>query len=147
MRFEKEKPLLSPLPATTFDTSYRIFRKVHKDCTICFDGNRYVAPHELVGAAVVLRVKNGMIRLFSDENLIAEYTAADGRGHICDPHGFYNRLRHDREMNKRKYANGKRLKGRARYTISPSVPSYAAMAVEHRRMDTYSLIGGEVTYE
>jgi transposase len=146
-RFDTEKPLLTALPGGMFDTSYRIFRKVHKDCTICFDGNRYVVPHKLVGTEVVLRVKNGAIRLFADDKLIADYAAVEGRGNISDPHGFYQKLRHDREMNKRKYSNGKRLKGRARNTISPTVPPYASVAVEQRLMNAYSLIGGEVAYE
>jgi hypothetical protein len=144
-RFEHEKAHLSPLPAGPFDTSYKIFRKVHKDCTICFDGNRYVAPPKLVGKLVVLRVKNGSIRLYHDDQLVAEYTVCDGRGHLADPHGFYDLLRKDREMNRRKFGNtGKRVKGHARYTISPTVPSYASVSVERRLMDTYSLIGGEV---
>lgn len=146
-RFERERPMLTPLPPSTFDTSYTVFRTVHKDCTFCFDGNRYVAPPEIVSKPVVLRVKDGSIRLFADERHIADYNVAVGRGHLCDPHGFYERLRHDREMNKRKYANGTRLKGRAKQTISPTVPSYASVSVEHRGLDAYSVIGGEVDYE
>lgn len=94
-RFDREKGMLSPLPGGTFDTSYMIFRKVHKDCTVCFDGNRYVTPHELVGKAIVLRVKNGAIRLFYDDRLIADYSVVEGKGYLSDQHGFYELLRHD----------------------------------------------------
>lgn len=146
-RFAREKELLSPLPGGAFDTSYVIFRKVHKDCTVSFDGNRYVAPHKLVGKQIVLRVKNGAIRLFCDERLVADYSVADGKGHLCDPHGFYELLRHDRRINQRKYNHGKRLKGRAHHTISPTVPAYATVAVEQCLLNAYSLIGGEVAYE
>jgi transposase len=147
-RFEKEKPHLSSLPASPFDTSYKLFRKVHKDCTFCFDGNRYVAPPKLAGKPVMLRVKDGTIRLFDDERCAAEYTAVDDRGRISDPHGFYEQLRKDREMNRRKFGNaGKRVKGRARHTISPTMPSYASVSVEQRLLDTYSVIGGEVGHE
>lgn len=146
-RFDQEKGVFSFLPGSAFDTSYLVFRKVHKDCTVCFDGNRYVAPHTLVGKDIVLRVKNGTIRLFCDEQLVTEYAVVDGKGHLCDPHGFYEVLRHDRRMNSRKYSNGKRLKGRARHTISPTVPGYATVAVEQRCLEAYSCIGGEVAYE
>lgn len=146
-RFDREKSHLAPLPAGTFDTSYVLFRKVHKDCTFCFDRNRYVAPHELVGKAVVLRVKNSLIRLFLDDTLAAEYTVVEGYGHISDPHRFYDRLRNDHAMNSRKFSNGPLPKGRAHQTISPTVPAYASVNVECRVIDTYSRIGGEVTYE
>jgi len=146
-RFDREKGVLTLLPDGIFDTSYIIFRKVHKDCTVCFDGNRYVTPHNLVGKAVVLRVKNGTIRLFYDDRLIANYSVVDGKGHLSDQHGFYELLRHDPQINKRKYGNAGHLKGRARHTISPTIPAYAAVTVEHRVLDAYSSIGGEVTYE
>ncbi len=146
-RFARERSLLYPLPGGAFDTSYMIFRKVQKDCTVCFDGNRYVAPHELVGKPVVLRVKNGTIRLFSDDRLTAEYAVVEGKGRISDPHAFYERLRHDRIMNKRKYGVAGRIsKGRAHQTISPTVPSYASHTVDYRPLEAYSTIGGEVTY-
>jgi len=146
-RFAKEKPMLMPVPEHTFDTSYRIFRKVHKDCTFCFDGNRYVAPHQLVGKAITLRVKNGSIRVFLDESFVTEYSMVEGHGHICDPHGYYNRLLEDPVMNSRKYAHSGFIKGHARQTISPSIPTYASVSVESRLIDAYMRIGGEVRYE
>jgi hypothetical protein len=92
-RFDREKNLLSPLPGGAFDTSYRIFRAVHKDRTVCFDGNRYDAPRALVGKVVVLRVKHGAIRLFYDDRLVAEYSIVEGKGHMSDPYGFYELFR------------------------------------------------------
>ena len=38
-RFSKEHPHLGRLPRCAFDTSYRVYRKVHKDCTVRFEGN------------------------------------------------------------------------------------------------------------
>jgi transposase len=147
-RFSIERPLLSPLPAVCFDTSYKIFRTVHKDLQVCFDGNRYVAPPHLVGKDVVLRVKNGTIRLFADDILAAVYAVVEGKGHVSDPYHFYDQVRKDREMNQRKYGTGVDVKGKARQTISPSVPLYAAVTVEQRTPKAYNtLIGGEVSYE
>lgn len=46
LRFKREYPHLNLLPPKAFDTSYRIYRKVYKDCTIRFDCNSYVvSPH------------------------------------------------------------------------------------------------------
>jgi hypothetical protein len=42
VRFERELPYLMPTPLREFDTSYRVYRKVHKDCTVRFEGNSYV---------------------------------------------------------------------------------------------------------
>ena len=49
LRFTREKPHLKVLPPSPFDTSYRVYRKVHKDCTVRFESNSYVVPHTLVG--------------------------------------------------------------------------------------------------
>ena len=48
LRAERERAYLNVLPHQAFDTSYRIHRKVYKDCTVRFEGNSYVVPHTLV---------------------------------------------------------------------------------------------------
>jgi transposase len=68
-RFERERPHLKTLPPQPYDTSYRIFRKVYKDCTVRFEGNSFVAPHLLVGKRIILRVKNHDMRIFDDDRL------------------------------------------------------------------------------
>ncbi len=45
-RFYREKPHLNMLSRKAFDTSYRIYRKVFKDCTVRYEGNSYVVAHE-----------------------------------------------------------------------------------------------------
>lgn len=64
-RFDREQPHLYPLPRQAFDTSYRVYRKVYKDCTVHFEGNTYVLPHTLVGEQVLLRFKNDNLRIFN----------------------------------------------------------------------------------
>ncbi|MDY6974421.1 MAG: hypothetical protein SV775_19230, partial [Thermodesulfobacteriota bacterium] len=66
LRFAGEAPHLKALPRQAFDTSYRVYRKVHKDCTVRFESNSYVVPHTLVGKEIILRVKDGMMRIFSE---------------------------------------------------------------------------------
>jgi hypothetical protein len=46
-------------------------------------------------------------------------------------------------MNKRKYKSGRRLKGRARHTISPNKPTYA-MDVQVRPLFIYDKLVEEV---
>lgn len=72
-RWREEIPHLGSLPASDYDTSLKTFRKVYRDCQISFDANRYVVPHRAVGRKVMLRVKNGLIRIFDDQDLLATY--------------------------------------------------------------------------
>ena len=123
-RFYREKPHLNMLPPRVFDTSYRIYRKVHKDCTVRFESNSYVVAHDLVGKQIILRVNGSTMRIFDNDRLVVSYDIPEGKGHLVQDKRFYENLRKDREMNKRKYKNGRRIKGRARYTISPRRPLY-----------------------
>jgi hypothetical protein len=136
-RFTKEQPHLNILPRNAFDTSYRVYRKVHKDCTVRFEGNSYVVPHPLVGKEIILRVKESTMRIFSDDTLVVIYNIPEGKGHLIQDKRFYEALKKDHDMNRRKYNHGrKRLKGRARFTISPRKPLYD-MDVEVRPVAIY----------
>ena len=143
LRFAREKPHLKELPRQAFDTSYRVYRNVHKDCTVSFESNSYVVPHTLVGKKIILRVKDGIMRVFSDDSLIVTYEIPEGKGHLIQDTRFYEALRKDYEMNRRKYRHARRLKGRAKHTISPLKPPYD-MDVEIRPIAIYDHAGGEV---
>ena len=136
LRFEREQPYLRFLPVQPFDTSYRVYRKVHKDCTVRFEGNSYVTPHTLVSKSIVLRVKDGIMRVFADNRLIVTYEIPSGRGHLVQEKRFYETLRKDLAMNARKYHHGRHVKGRAKLTISPVHPRYD-MDVEIRPVSVY----------
>ena len=142
-RFRREQPHLTGLPSQVFDTSYRIYRKVQKDCTVRFEGSSYVVPHTLVGKEVLLRVKGTCMRIFKDDELIVTYEVAQGKGTLVQNKRFYEALKKDRIMNARKYGNnGRRKKGRAKNTISPLKPLYD-MDVEVRPVAIYDqAIGG-----
>jgi hypothetical protein len=141
VRYERELPFLKPVPARMFDTSYRVFRKVHKDCTVRFEGNSYVVPHTLVGKAIVLRAKDKTIRVYADSRLTVVYVIPEGRGHLVQDRRFYEALRRDKEMNARKYHHGRPAKGRAKLTISPSRPPYD-MDVQIRPVSIYDQAAG-----
>jgi len=135
-RFEREQTYLQYLPVQQFDTSYRVYRKVHKDCTVRFEGNSYVVAHTLVGKKIVMRVKDKTIRVFSDDRLVVTYEIPSGKGHLVQKKRFYENLRKDRAMNARKYHHGRPAKGRAKLTISPLKPRYD-MDVEIRPVSVY----------
>lgn len=140
VRFERERPKLAALPPRPFDTSYRVYRKVYKDSTVRFEGNSFVVPHKLVGQKLVLRVKEGRMRIFRDDELITAYRIPEGRGHLVQHRRFYEALGKDLEMNARKYHHARRTKGKARRTISPRKPPYE-LDVEVRPIEAYSAIG------
>jgi transposase len=142
-RFARERPHLGALPPSSFDTAYRVFRQVHKDCTIRFECNSYVVPHTLVGRKLVLRVKDETMRIYADDQLIVTYAIPEGKGHLVQDPRFYQALRRDRELNRRKYGCEPRFKGRAKATISPTKPQYE-IVVETRSMKDYMQVAGEV---
>ena len=167
VRFEREKPHLHHLPPQRCDVSMRLTRAVRKDCTISVDGNRYIVPHTLVGEKLTIRLKDAHLRIFCDANLVEEYDAPEGKGHLVGlDRGHYEALRADRELQKRKFGHRRKgkgkQKGRARFrrTISPTVPPHAVVvepivplgayaptvAVERRPMAVYDQLGGEVCY-
>ena len=137
MSFEREKPHLGELPLYAFDTSYRAYRKVGKDCTVHFEGNRYVVPHRYVRKKVVIRVKEKKLRILADEKLVVSYGKPEGKGHLVQDPQFYEDLKKDREMNRRKYSHGRTGKGRAKQTISPTRVLYE-MDVDVRPLETYT---------
>ena len=143
LRFAREAPHLAALPPQVFDTSYRVYRKVHKDCTVRFESNSYVVPHTLVGKEVILRVKDTTMRIFADNDLVVTYEIAQGKGHLIQDERFYEALKKDHAMNRLKYHHARRHKGRATHTISPLKPPYD-MDVEIRPAAIYDHAAGEV---
>ena len=142
VRFEREQPHLNSIPYQAFDTSYRIYRKVYKDCTVHFESNRYVLPHPLVGKQVILRMKNDQLRIFENHHLVVVYDIPPTKGNLVQKKRFYEALKKDLDMNRRKY-NHSRKKGRAKQTISPTAPGYE-MDVEIRSILEYEQFIPEV---
>jgi len=136
VRYHRERPHLNGLPPHPFDTSWRIYRNVHKDCMVRFEGNSYRVPHDLVGKQVLLRVKERRMRIFDDDRMIVVYEIPETRGNLIQEQRFYDALKNDLEMNRRKYGGAKRTKGRARQTLSPSKPEFD-MDVEVRPLTVY----------
>jgi len=145
VRFARERASLQELPLLLFDTSYRLYRKAHKDCTVRFEGNSFVVPHQLVGHKLVLRVKDQVLRIFDNDVLIIAYAIPQGRGHLVQDKRFYEALRQDQALNQRKYQHIRPGKGRARRTISPLAPRYQ-LEVQVRPLQAYNALM-EVSHE
>jgi hypothetical protein len=102
-RFHHESSALGPLPRQPYDISLKFYRKVHKDCQLCFGGNRYVVPHELAGKKVLLRVRDDLLRIFDDDKLVTIYRIPHDKGQTIAHPQFYRRLQKDRSQLQKKY--------------------------------------------
>ena len=76
---------LARCPETT-TTAIKVYRKVYKDCLISYDASRYQVPPEAVGKKVLLRIKDGVIRIYDDDRLLITHTESPEKGRmITDP--------------------------------------------------------------
>lgn len=102
-RFLREKSSLYSLPLQPYDICEKVYRKVQKDCQVCFAGNRYVLPHESVGKHILLKIKDSLIRFFDNDQLLTVYRIPSGKGQTVAHPIFYQRLKADRLQIQRKY--------------------------------------------
>ncbi len=122
-RWQQEKPQLGPLPAADYDTSLKVFRKVYKDCQVSYDTNRYLLPHTAVDKQVLLKVKNGSIHFFDDDRLLVSYARAEGKHELVGNPSFYEALKADKDLQRRKYghAKAKATRGLSTGSLFPQV--------------------------
>jgi len=140
-RFEAERAHLGPLPRTDFDTSARHFRNVGKDCIARFDRNRYMVPHRAVCKEVLVRVKDGLLRVFDGAELLVAYQIPEGHGHLVADPELVRSLREDPEQNRMKYRRPPEgHKGKAR-TLGPVVTPWA-VTVQYRPITDYLAAAG-----
>ena len=114
--FETEKPFLMPLPPDLCDVSMRLYRKVEKDCTISVEGSRYEVPHTLVGKKIIVRLKDGVLRVFDGDAACGNaYSVAGQRVNWCSFPGLREAILADREMNARKYDRRREGQGQSHH--------------------------------
>jgi transposase len=106
-RWQQELSLLGPMPAGDYDTSLKVFRTVYRDCQVSYNTNRFLLPHHVVGKRIMLKIKNGTIRFFHDDQLLATYQEPEGKHQMIGNRMFYEQLKRDHEQNKRKYGRKK----------------------------------------
>lgn len=107
MPITKERDYLGNLPLADYDTSIKLFKKVHKDCRFSYNANTYLVPHSMAGKRVMLKIKGKMIRIFYDQDLLAVYEEPDGKHAVVGISDIYASLRADRSQRARKYGKGK----------------------------------------
>ena len=78
--WQQELASLKPCPATDYDTSIKVYRKVYKDCMISYDASHYQVPPDVIGKNVLLKIKNGKIRFYDDDRLLATYAVSSEKG-------------------------------------------------------------------
>ena len=139
-RWEKEIILLSPLPRSEYDTSIKVIRKVYKDCQISYNGNRYIVPYQTVGRKVMLKIKHGWISIYDDRNLLVTYQEASGKNELVGNRLFYEQLKRDQDLARRKYGKnkGKATRGLTTDSLFPQV-AHRSLA----EYDTYVHGGGQ----
>jgi transposase len=138
-RFAVEKPRLGRIPQRPYDTSEKVARKVYKDCLVSFGANRYMVPHAYVGKRVVVKVKNGLVRIFHDDTFLVLYRIPEGKGHILTEPRFVHALRKDAEQQRRKYhvpaGKGKATRGLLKHGLRFET-------VQRRPLSEYDRIAG-----
>ena len=107
LRWEREIPCLRKLPPVDYDTSLKVFRKVYKDCELSYNGNRYRAPYHVVGKKVMLKIKDDLIRIYHDQELLASYREPKTKNNLISDPRIYEQLKNDKEMLSRKYGHHK----------------------------------------
>jgi hypothetical protein len=69
----------------------------------------------VVGKKVLLKVKDGTIRVFDDDRLLVSYAQAEGKHQLVANPLFYEALKADQDLQRRKYG---RLKAKATRGLS-----------------------------
>jgi transposase len=122
-RWQQEKVLLTPLPTRPYDTAIKVYRKVYKDCQVAYNGNRYIVPPKVVGKRILLKIKDGIIRFFYDDELLATYTEPDGKHQLIGDQRFYEQLKREREEKRGGYGprKGAATRGLTNGSLFPEV--------------------------
>lgn len=90
---------LAPLNVRSdFDTSMYTGRRVSREATISFDGNRYSVPWHLAGRDVLLRLlpDRSRLQVLWQDQIVAQHTRVDGTGQFVRDPAHYEGLKRAR---------------------------------------------------
>ena len=70
-----------------------------------------------------MKIKNGVLRIFHDQDLLVTYREAEGKHNVIGNRLFYEQLKRDQEQNRRKYGKnkGKATRGLTTSSLFPQV--------------------------
>ena len=97
-RFQRERAFLQSRPLVRCDVSERVYRKVHKDCSLSFEGSRYQVPHTLVGQRILIRFQEGVLRIFDGDRLAATHLQSPVKGRLVELPGLREAILADRQL-------------------------------------------------
>lgn len=124
-RWQQEKASLSPLPASDYDTSLKLYRKVYKDCMISYNASHYQLPPQAVGKKVLLKIKDQLIRFYDDDQLLVTHPQAAEKGSwITDPaitEQIHAQRRRRGKANRYGRVKGKATRGLVNASLFPQV--------------------------
>lgn len=140
--FRRERPFLGGMPEFRYDTSLKLYRIVRKDCTISCLGNRYVLPHRSVGRDILVKIKQGCLSAYLDDELLVSYLTPHGKGHFVEDPRFYRDLKSNLSQRERKYRTGafRKGKGKAKRTLGLTSRVTDTVMVDVRPVNDYMKI-------
>mgnify|MGYP000859784259 CR=1 FL=1 len=121
-RLEEERQFLN-MPSMSYDTSLKVIRPVYRECQLSYNGNRYLVPHHVAGKKVMLKIKNRIIRIYHDHELLVTYEEPEEKHTVVGDRSIYDMLRKDRLQSSIKYnrQKGKATRGLTTKTLFPEV--------------------------
>lgn len=122
-RWENERPFLGSTPSVPYDTSLKIMRPVYRECQLSYNGNRYLVPHHVAGKKVMLKIKDRVIRIYYDHELLVTYNEPKEKHTLVGDRAVYQILRRDRAQASIKYGRHKGMatRGLTTKTLFPEV--------------------------
>ena len=89
----EELQKMGSLPNEDFCIMLSALRKVAKDCHVTFKYNYYSVPSKHVGSEVSIAVSNNLVKIYSNDDLVATHEIAQGKGSFitCDSHYAKNK--------------------------------------------------------
>lgn len=85
---EEEKALL-PLPAVDYEIAEWVKRKVNIDTHINFKNNYYSVPYEYIGKEVAIEVKDKVIKIYADNQLLTTHIKCNEVGKFITNNNHY----------------------------------------------------------
>jgi hypothetical protein len=114
------------------DDEFRLLQLMREPCVLLFQfgitmnkriGLLCDVPHDLAEKKVMLRIKEKIIRIYHDHDLVATYEEPKEKHTVVGDPAIYRLLAQDKEQIKRKYGRqkGKATRGLVTSTLFPEV--------------------------